>query len=647
MQRFEDSTPRLLWTQWAILFCGSLAGLVAAAIVASFPFDFSRELAEAKRLGIVSRTILAGYPKSRDVLGYALIILLPVSFSCAAWLAWSRGRRQALAELLRCQPAPLPGSSTGRRLAALAFVLSFLLVQFNINNIYEPAGGWAFLGEEGQFLADAQVLLGGGDYARDFLCLYGPLVVYPLAWAMKLFGASMVVARFYTYGLTVISAFILIAMVNLTIRNRALFVAASLLLGALFIGGGGRTNATLLRVLLGFVPLLVLYRYGESRSKFPPVAAGIAVGISLLFSQEVGLCAVIATGAFLCLESYAARSLRPLALRGGLAGAGCLLVLLPMLGYFYRQQALGRFFESLYGYPKLVTLGFGALPFPSLRVLLSSPFGSGAYFPYWMIGIFLLAAVTLLVRLFLGLGGREINFRSALLVFGMLLFRAALGRSDESHYIFAFIPPLMLALIMLDDSLRGLADCPERTLDTGRRLLVGGLIVSMLLLFGASRVLRENVKNVFTEIGRAPTKFSVQRTGVALPWLKRGGTQFDKATAEDLVKIKGVLERHTKPGEPVLFFPNEAAYYFLFDRPVPSRYVHAYFAVTKQHRLEMVQELERSRPACVIHTLDNWRIDDIMEDVQVPEVVRYMKEKYEMAEDLGNMLVLRRKGRGE
>lgn len=644
MHQPEDPAPRLLWTQWAILLCGSLAGLIAAAIVSGFSFDFSRELAQARELGIVSRTILAGYPKSRDVLGYALLVLFPVSFACAAWLAWSRGRREDLAQLLRCQPAPLPGASTGRRLAALAFVLSFLLVQFNINNIYEPAGGWAFLGEEGQFLAYAQILLGGGDYARDFLCLYGPLVVYPLTWAMKLFGASMVVARFYTYGLTVVSAFILIATVNLTIRNRALFIAASLFLGALFVGGGGRTSATLLRVLLGFVPLLVLYRYRESRSKLPPVAAGVAIGVSLLFSQEVGLCAVIATGAFLCLESYVARSVRPLALNGGLAAGGCALVLLPMLGYFYRQDALGRFFESLYGYPKLVALGFGALPFPSLRTLFSAPFASGAYFPYWMIGIYLLAAVTLLVLLFLGLGDRDVNFRSALLVFGMLLFRAALGRSDESHYIFAILPALLLALLMLDDALTGLAERPQRTLDVGRRLLVGGLVVSLLLLFGGARVLRENLKNACTELGRFPGKFSVQQTGVALPWLTRsGGARFDQATAEDLAKIRGVLERHTKPGEPVLFFPNEAAYYFLFDRPVPSRYVHAYFAVTTQHRQEMVAELERSRPACVIHTLDNWRIDDIMEDVQVPEVVRYLKENYQLAEDLGNMLVLRRK----
>ena len=642
MSLSDETTGRLLWIQWAILLGGCLVGLVSAALVSSFPFDFSQELVEAKRHGIVSRTILAGYPKSRDLVLYAVIILLPVIFSLGAWLFWSRGRRPALAAILR-DPAAIAALPGKRPFLSLALVLACLLLQFNLSNFYEPAGGWAFLGEEGQFLADVQVLLGGGIYARDFLCLYGPLVVYPLAFAMKLFGVSVMVGRFYTYVLTVISAGILVAMLNLTIRNRRLFIAASLFMGVLFIGGGGRTGATLMRVMLGFVPLLILYRYGGGERKLPSVATGVGLGISLLFSQEVGLCAVIAVGVFLCMQAHAAGSYRRLLAQGALIAAGCCLVVLPMLGYFYHQDALGRFFESLYGYPKLVTLGFGALPFPSLQAFLAAPLSGGAYFPYWMIGIYLLAAVYLLVILFLGLGNRDIHFRAALLVFGMLLFRAALGRSDESHYYFALSPALMLALLMLDDSIRRLADSPCRTLEIGQRMLIGGLLVSLLLLLGTSRVLRANLVNVFSELRRFPAKFSVQKTGVALPQLTRGGTFYDQATAEDLVKIGGALDRYTKPGDYVLFFPNEAAYYFLFDRRVPTRYVHAYFAITTQHRLEMVAELERSRPAYVVYTLDNWRMDDILEDVAVPEVMHYLKEKYEKAEDFGNVLILKRK----
>lgn len=645
MDSSEKTSPNsLCFIHWAVLVCGCLAGVVVAALVSSLPIDFSAEIAEAKRLGIASKTILAGYPKSRDVLLYAAFILLPVTFSLGAWLVWSRRRRRELAMLFRCEPETMVPSGNNRRYVVLALLLAVLLANFNINNFYEPAGGWAFLGEEGQFLADAQILLGGGDYARDFFCLYGPLVVYPLAWAMKLFGASVMVGRFYTYGLTLISAVILVILLDKTIRNRVIFISSTLLMGALFIGGGGRTNATLLRVFLGFVPLLILYRYTDSERKLPAVAAGAVLGISLLFSQEVGLCALIATGVFLCLESHATGTYRRLAGQGGLVAAGCCLVVLPMLGYMYRQGALDRFFESLYGYPKLVTLGYGSLPFPSFMQFLAAPLTGGVYFPYWMIGIYLLTAITLLVLLLLGLGNRDIHFRAALLIFGLLLFRAALGRSDESHFFFALPPALLLSVLMVDDAVRGLAGSSLKALKTGRRMLIGTLLLSLVLLFGTSRVLRENIVNVFTELRRFPSKFTVQETGVALPRLNRGGTFYDSVTAEDLVKIGSALDRYTKPGEYVLFFPNEAAYYFLFNRRAPTRYVHAYFAITTDQRREMVAELEHNKPAYVVYSLDTWRIDDIPEDVQVPEVIGYLRESYSVAEDLGNILILRRKG---
>src|SRR6185369_14943116 len=105
---------------------GFLAGLAVAVMVAGIPFDFSGKLSEAERLGIISLTILNGYPKSRDVLWYAALIVLPVTGS---------------ASLLK------------RRVDALVIFLVSLLATFNINNFYSPVGGSAFLREEGEYLA--------------------------------------------------------------------------------------------------------------------------------------------------------------------------------------------------------------------------------------------------------------------------------------------------------------------------------------------------------------------------------------------------------------------------------------------------------------------------------------------------------------
>ena len=634
---------RLCFIHMAVLACGCLVGVAVAAFVSNLPIDFSAEIGEARRLGIVSKTILAGYPKSRDILFYAAFILLPITISLGAWIVWGRRHRSDLAALFRIEPTPMVARLPARPFLALVTVIVSLLIPFNINNFYETAGGWAFFGEEGQFLAHAQILLDGGDYARDFFCLYGPLVTYPLAFAMKLFGASVMVGRCYTYGLTIVSAVIIVTMLNVAMRNRGLFIIASLFMMAIFIDGGDRTSPTYLRVLLGYVPLLILFRNALNELKFSAAISGVSLGISLLFSQEVGLCAVIATLVFLHMETRATKTYRRLASQVGQLTIGCCLVVLPMLGYFYRHNALGRFFESLYGYPKLVTLGFGSLPFPSFSELMAAPLTGRAYFPYWIIGIYLLAAISLSVVIFLGQANRDTHFRVSLLVFGMLLFRAALGRSDESHFYFALSPALMLTFLMLDDAFRELSNCPVQVLKTGRCILIGGLVLSLVLLCGTSRILRNSMVRVYTELNRFPSKFNVQETGVALPQMTRAGVLFDRATAHDIVKIGQALDHYTRPGDNVLFFPNEAAYYFLFNRSVPTRYVHAYFAVTTDQRREMVNELEQSRPAYVIYTLNSWRIDDIPEYIQVPEVVSYLREKYTPVEDLGGILVLRRK----
>ena len=135
----------------------------------------------------------------------------------------------------------------------------------------------------------------------------------------------------------------------------------------------------------------------------------------------------------------------------------------------------------------------------------------------------------------------------------------------------------------------------------------------------------------------------VEEAGVKLPQLDRAGIYFDPETAVIFTKIKNALDRYTKEGEYVFFFPNEAGYYFLFNRRSPTRYVFSYFAVTAEQRMEMIADLESRRPAYVVYSLDAWRIDDIPEEIQVPEVTNYLREKYALAEDLGGIRILRRR----
>jgi hypothetical protein len=148
-----------------------------------------------------------------------------------------------------------------------------------------------------------------------------------------------------------------------------------------------------------------------------------------------------------------------------------------------------------------------------------------------------------------------------------------------------------------------------------------------------------------SELGSLGDKWrSVHGPGYQVPSVERGGVYYDPETARALVSIRDFLEVHTKPGEYVYFFPNEAAYYFLSNRRNPTRYSFSYSAVTAAQRKELVGDLEKNKPEYVVYSRDTWRVDNIMEDVQVPEVVRYLQDNYRMYQDLGAVVIEKRIG---
>ena len=70
----------------------------------------------------------------------------------------------------------------------LLVIACYLFVSFDVGYFYGTSPGWPFLGEEGSHFAYVQSMLSGGVYGRDFTCPYGPMMIYPMFWLVKLFG---------------------------------------------------------------------------------------------------------------------------------------------------------------------------------------------------------------------------------------------------------------------------------------------------------------------------------------------------------------------------------------------------------------------------------------------------------------------------
>ncbi len=136
---------------------------------------------------------------------------------------------------------------------------------------------------------------------------------------------------------------------------------------------------------------------------------------------------------------------------------------------------------------------------------------------------------------------------------------------------------------------------------------------------------------------------SIKQTGVSLRKIDRGGVFYDPATAKDMVQIKDFLDTYAQDERFIYFFPNEAAYYFIFNKQNPTRYAYAYHAATSAQRLELVSDLEKKKPRFIVYSLNTWRVDGIPETIQVPEVVDYIGQKYDTFYDLGGVIIFQRK----
>jgi hypothetical protein len=301
----ERDKNTLCITHVSVLLGGLLAGLFVAYQVVSLDFDFTAELRLARELGIVSVTILSNYAKSKDLMAYIAIMGLPILSAIGAWLIWARREQRGRILLL----FPNEGEKQQHKDMSWRYCLAFVIIVYivcscNINYFYQPNSGWSFLGEEGENLSWAHAILKGKVYGKDIFCPYGPLLIYPLTWAMKLFGTTMVTARGYALFLNLAAYGIIISFLYKTCRNRLTFIMAALVyllaFSPLFFLS---PNCTYLRVAIGVLPLIFTYQYHQDGRKAHLVKSGVAIGFSLLFSQEVGLCSALALACCMLLHA--------------------------------------------------------------------------------------------------------------------------------------------------------------------------------------------------------------------------------------------------------------------------------------------------------------------------------------------------------
>lgn len=650
--------------------------LLAYAACSVLPVSMA-DVEEAKRLGIsLSVTVSSGYSKAHEVTVYVVSQLVVVGVVFGVWWAWCA--RSSLIHTLsrasrRREATAAPGAESGPRRASWRFpwrlapvwidwVLVPLVVAFVAfdRRLFGSMwlGTWAFLSEEGVFLSGVDAVLRGGALYRDDYTSYAPLMFYPVKWMMEAFDATVVMLRAYAFLADIAGYLILYHVLRTFLRHRGwsllgvgFFLVNFSLVPAPGIVFRPSIHESVLRFAIGLAWIPFFFRTWVPLKR-DLILAGIALGLAMTFSQEIGLVSclsfVLVTVSAPLWGAPLSRAIRDAA---WVAGGGALAVV-PWVGLFMAQGTLDDAFYTLFVFPQYYGLGLGGLPFPPPAVFWHAVPQVLQWVPganalsitkgYWIPFVFSLGAVALAMRLAMGRLDHEDRMLLALLLIGGMVFRTALGRSDIVHFQVPLVPAVVLGIVLFRRVIMAVT--------SGSVPLVSSTTIVAGLVVLASAAILQPPRPVWkaflhTNVWSVGEKFTPPAGGTrevsGVP--RARGVRLPTAFADEFEGTVRYIATHTEPQDRIVAFPNEAAYYFYTERERGTRYPMASNAVTAADREAMVAEMVERRPRYLIYSLATVRVDNLDERLVFPELIEYIRTTYVPETRIGDTVILRRR----
>lgn len=530
---------------------------------------------------------------------------------------------------VRCSPATIGWVAGALALALLiapGFWRDVWQIGLGVADERLLADNFTFLGETGQHLAWANSILHGGFQGRDFFSLYGPLYNLSIVGFWSLFGRSIAAYSLYWATARILGWFCLFLLFGAMVRRPWLVLGLPFLLPWVKLRLG--------LALLGILLLILWLRGGRLRWT---LLAGVVAGTSLLYSQEYGAAFVVVS----TLAFVVRREVRGAALYG----LGAAAVVAPVLIWFAANDALLPMLQDLVQYPQYLMAGYAKMIFPSLLSGLplvvselsteeSLQLRLSYAVPAVSLGALMLAMPVSALDLRRPIASiREVGealardpARLALVliaIFGLISFRVALGRSGLPR-TFAVLPATVLLLGYAVDRLvdlwrRGAALRPLaawRTLALALFVGVGGFLEPP----DPVALVKKTVSNVAALAARRDHP--------------RGNRHVEQVTRW--------IQLRTNPGEPVLFLPDDGAYYYLTDRPNPIRFVMGHQIVTDAHRAEVLRDLRANPPRYLVWDHDAYRVDNLPDELVFgPAILAWIDEHYQQETRIGGVEIRR------
>jgi hypothetical protein len=570
--------------------------------------------AEARLRGVA----FAGLP----LLGLPLLGVLLVDAHLASGVAFGL---MLLVFFYALRVAPTTNGSTIRRIVAWLILPMLLYVASYASTA--SLSQWIDLFHRGESLGPASDYLQGKVPYRDVFVLHGLMEDGMLdAWLMGLFGRNLNVAlvRPVLLGSCAVPALWFLAM---SLFDSIPLAFAAVGLGAVTTVDNERTFFELAVVTL----LVVSMRTGK---KWLLCLAGIAAGVAVFFSLDIGLYSIAGAGGYLLIEMLLARRVQPASGRG-LAGpmifaAGAAAGMLPFVLFLILHGAFADFLETSFRIVPQIIDAVWSMPYPDLTAAFHrdltlhtiSDFFLFEPFRFVLNPLVIAIALTWLIRRFTrrSFGPLEHGLL-AITLFALVTQRSALGRADFRHQYFSafLIGPMILILIVV--IARASREVWTREGANAQAFLVLAAVASMPLLVVAlwiPDVLNVRLDDTIHYRGRLAG--SIHEPAAEM-------------VADRIRAVTGAIEDMTHATDTIFDFSNQPALYFFAHRMNPTRFYQIPIASPVAFQRETILALDRFKPKVVIRKSPEGfdTFDGIDNRLRAPALAAYLEDHYSYA----------------
>lgn len=201
---------------------------------------------------------------------------------------------------------------------------------------------------------------------------------------------------------------------------------------------------------------------------------------------------------------------------------------------------------------------------------------------------------------------REYFLEVLLALLSVLSFLNAMERSDWEHVCYSAIPAYLLAADLLIREGTGLFPRPRPFFRRAWR--AAAVLGTILVLCCGSRFFRQDL------------------WGMNFPWSTPDSAFLTPADQQVVSYLKGRMG----PRDDFFTLTSEADWYYLLDKPCPTRFPYIWTASSLDYQREAVEDLRRKKVKWVLYRDGDWSFmaDGIDNEKRFPLIAGFLKENY-------------------